>query len=216
MSLDRHLGAIERVFSHPQALAQCLGWLSNKLPGRAMIQMSSTAAAAQRASQEAGTAAVGSEMLAPVYGLEVLARDIQDRALNLTRFLVIGNQENGRTGKDKTSLLFAVSHHPGALREALTPFAEQEVNISRIESRPSKETPWEYVFFLDLEGHLADERVQTAVKKLATCVSRFKILGSYPAGSLMDRDSAPRVTEQAGSAMDDNDNQPISPLSKLR
>jgi chorismate mutase/prephenate dehydratase len=216
MSLDRDLGNIERVFSHPQALAQCLGWLSNKLPGTAMIQTSSTAAAAQRASQEAGTAAVGSEMLAPVYGLEVLARDIQDRALNLTRFLVIGNQESSRTGRDKTSLLFAVSHHPGALREALTPFAEQEVNISRIESRPSKETPWEYVFFLDLEGHLADKSVGTAVEKLAACVSRLKILGSYPAGALMNSDSASRKDDPAVTVRGDADDQPSPPLSKGR
>ncbi|MEJ2717286.1 MAG: prephenate dehydratase [Deltaproteobacteria bacterium] len=216
MSAERDLGTIERVFSHPQAIAQCLGWLSNKLPGRSLIHTSSTAAAAQRASQESGTAAVGSEMLAGVYGLEVLARDIQDRALNLTRFLVIGNQENARTGQDKTSVLFAVSHHPGALREALTPFAEQEVNISRIESRPSKETPWEYVFFLDLEGHLADEGVATSVKKLAACVSRLKILGSYPAGTLMNRDRASRSNRHAVSVSDDADNEPSSPLSKAR
>lgn len=216
MAVDWDFDKIERVFSHPQALAQCLGWLSNKLPGRAMIQTSSTAAAAQRASQEAGTAAVGSDMLAPVYGLEVLARDIQDRALNLTRFLVIGDQENGQTGKDKTSLLFAVSHHPGALREALTPFAEHGVNISRIESRPSKETPWEYVFFLDLEGHLADESVGAAVEELAACVSRLKILGSYPAGALMNSDSASRTDGRDVSVRPDTDDQPSSPRSKGR
>lgn len=197
MSVEEELGRIEQVLSHPQALAQCLGWLSANLPGRAMVEMSSTAAAAERAAEEPGAAAVGSEMSARVHGLKVLAGDIQDRSPNLTRFLVVGGPESCRTGRDKTSLLFVASHRPGALRLALTPFAEQGINISRIESRPSKETPWEYIFFVDLEGHLSDEPVATAMEGLKACVNRLKILGSYPVGALMGERS---VCREIGSS----------------
>ncbi len=191
MSCEQDLSGIRQVLSHPQALAQCGDWLSRKLPGTALVQVSSTAAGAQAAAEKDGTAAIGSEMLAGLHGLNVLARDIQDLTVNLTRFVVVGRQEPPGTGRDKTSLLFAALHRPGALRMALTPFAEQGINISRIESRPSKETPWEYVFFLDLEGHPSDEHMRSALDQLKERVSRLKILGSYPVGELVGKRSEP-------------------------
>jgi chorismate mutase/prephenate dehydratase len=189
MSGERDLSRIKQVLSHPQALAQCGDWLSRRLPGIALVQMPSTAAAARRVAEERANAAVGSEMLAKLHGLNVLARDIQDLSVNLTRFLVLGSQDPPKTGRDRTSLLFATLHRPGALRMALAPLAEQGINISRIESRPSRETPWEYIFFLDLEGHLSDEDVECALEQLTERVSRLKILGSYPIGELMGKRS---------------------------
>jgi chorismate mutase/prephenate dehydratase len=147
-----------------------------------MVQMPSTAAAARRAAEEESSAAVGSEMLARLYGLNVLARDIQDLTINVTRFLILGHEECQPTGKDRTSLLFAVPHRPGALLRALAPFSQQGINICRIESRPSKATPWEYIFFADLEGHVSDEPLAAALDTLTGFVNRLKILGSYPAG----------------------------------
>jgi len=187
MSRHGNLADIRQIVSHPQALAQCLGWLSRNLPGRPMVQMSSTAVAARRASEEEGTAAVGNEMLARLYGLSTLARDIQDRAVNVTRFLVLGHEECEPTGRDRTSILFAVPHHPGALLQALNPFSEHAINISRIESRPSKDTPWEYVFFADIEGHVADGEVAATLEIVSRFVTRLKILGSYPIGEQMGK-----------------------------
>lgn len=191
MSKQTNLNSIQCVYSHPQALGQCLKWLATNLPGRAMVQVSSTAAAAKRASEEPHAAAVGSEMLASIYDLQVLAGDIQDRSPNLTRFLILGTHESARTGSDKTSILFATPHRPGALRDALAPFDEEGINLSRIESRPAKERPWEYIFFADFEGHLSDRPVQEALRRLSAKVEKYKILGSYPIGELVDRRSSP-------------------------
>jgi chorismate mutase/prephenate dehydratase len=189
MSSERDLSRIKEVLSHPQALGQCLGWLSRNLPTRPLVQMSSTAIAAKKAAEQPGSAAVGNEALARLHGLHVLARDIQDRSTNVTRFLVLGIEEQAPTGRDKTSVLFSTPHRPGALLRALTPFSQQGVNISRIESRPSKETPWEYIFFADFEGHVSDERVQAALEEFSHCVNRLRMLGSYPAGDQTGRNA---------------------------
>lgn len=191
MSRQKSLNGIQCVYSHPQALGQCLKWLATNLPGRSMVQVSSTAAAAKRAAEEPHAAAVGSEMLASMYGLEILAGDIQDRSPNLTRFLILGRHESARTGRDKTSVLFATPHRPGALRDALAPFDEEGINLSRIESRPAKERPWEYIFFADFEGHLSDRQVRAALESLSARVEKLKILGSYPIGELVDRRPTP-------------------------
>ncbi|MBM4325959.1 MAG: prephenate dehydratase [Deltaproteobacteria bacterium] len=187
MSTERDLSRIKEVLSHPQALGQCLGWLSRNLPARPLVQMSSTAVAAKKAAEQPGSAAVGNEALARLHGLHVLARGIQDRSTNVTRFLVLGNEEHAPTGRDKTSILFSTPHRPGALLKALTPFSQQGVNISRIESRPSKETPWEYIFFADFEGHVSDEHVRAALEEFSQCVNRLRMLGSYPAGDRAGR-----------------------------
>ena len=191
MSKQKVLSGIKCVYSHPQALGQCLKWLATNLPGRSMVQVSSTAAAAKLASEEPDAAAVGSDMLAAIYGLEVLAGDIQDLSHNMTRFLILGRHESPRTGRDKTSVLFVTPHRPGALRDALGPFDDAGINLSKIESRPAKERPWEYIFFADFDGHLSDRHVQAAMETLSARVDKFKILGSYPMGELMDRRPTP-------------------------
>jgi chorismate mutase / prephenate dehydratase len=192
MSREATLEGIENVFSHPQALSQCLGWLSVNLPGRPMEQTSSTAAAAQKAAECQSAAAVGSEMLADVHGLKILARNIQDKSVNQTRFFIVGRQATRPTGRDKTSVVFATAHRPGALLGALEPFDEQRINITRIESRPCKETPWEYIFFLDCEGHLSEDNVRSALDRVGESAMRFKVLGSYPAAQPAKSVSSPK------------------------
>ncbi|MEW6348514.1 MAG: prephenate dehydratase [Thermodesulfobacteriota bacterium] len=180
MSQEEDLARIEKVYSHPQALAQCQGWLRTNLPGRTLVPTSSTASAAALVAKEPRAAAVGSPVLAEIHGLAIVADEIQDLAVNLTRFLVLGTEEASATGQDKTSVLFATGHRPGALKDALGPFSEQEINMTRIESRPSKQAPWEYVFFVDIEGHKQDISVRKALDSLARCTTRLKVLGSYP------------------------------------
>lgn len=175
---------VTRVYSHPQALAQCRLWIEQNLPHAEIFAVTSTARAAQRAREEQGAAAVASLVAAELYGLSVLARGIEDNAQNYTRFLVIGRETPPRTGRDKTSILFAVKDAPGALFASLQPFAEQEVNLTKIESRPSKRKAWEYVFFVDMEGHIEDEIVKAAVEKLREDAVFLKVLGSYPRGEL--------------------------------
>ena len=207
MSRTTDLDMIESVYSHPQALAQCFGWLAGNLPGRAIVQTPSTAAAAKRAVQESGSAAVGSEMLARLYGLEVLSRNIQDRSVNLTRFLILGRAQNRMTGKDKTSLLFTARHQPGSLLAALKPFAKQGINLTRIESRPSKDKPWTYIFFVDIEGHLSENPVKAALDELSDCVDNLKILGCYPKAELSEGRPISResvVTRQPWRETEDN------------
>jgi chorismate mutase/prephenate dehydratase len=182
MSRESDISDVTEALSHPQALGQCVQWLSRNLPGRPLAQMSSTAAAARKAAETPGAAAIGNEALAQLYGLEVLARDIQDHSPNVTRFIVLGGEMCSATGRDRTSILFSTPHHPGALIRALTPFSASGINITRIESRPSKDTPWEYIFFADFEGHLSDEAVKEALHEMAPFVNRFKALGSYPIG----------------------------------
>ncbi|MFC1834082.1 prephenate dehydratase [Thermodesulfobacteriota bacterium] len=184
ISREKDLADIKHVLSHPQALAQCRGWLARHLPGIPTVQMSSTSAAAKRALEESGTAALGSDMLAWRYGLEVLARDIQDWSQNMTRFLVLGKGECPATGQDRTSIVFATPHRPGALANALTFLADYNINLTRIESRPSKETPWHYVFFIDFDGHISDDPVKAAMEKLARSVEKLKLLGSYPVAEM--------------------------------
>ncbi len=198
MSRETDAAKIEMVLSHPQALAQCFGWITRNLPGTATVEMPSTAASARRAAEEPRTAAVGSVMQARYYGLNVLARDIQDRAENLTRFFILGAGQCRRTGKDKTSILFATPHQPGALRRALTPFEESGLNLSRIESRPSKERLWDYIFFVDFEGHLADAQVKATLDALKGCAKKLKILGCYPQGRVLDGRSLTATTYSAG------------------
>lgn len=183
MARESDLRRIETVFSHPQALSQCWGWLHRNLPNRTLVEVSSTAAAAQKAMEgENGGAAVGSELAARTYGLEVLAKDIQDNPNNLTRFIVLGNTLCPTTGRDKTSILFVAAHRPGSLYRALQPFAAEGINLARIESRPTKERPWEYIFFVDFEGHLSEEGVDRTLRKLESRVHLLKVLGSYPMG----------------------------------
>lgn len=178
--------AIRKVYSHPQGLAQCQRWLRSNLLDIPLIEVESTAGAARRVQKEKTGAAIGSRLAADVYGLNLLAEGIEDNAANTTRFLVIGPKAGGDgdgvTGRDKTSLLFGTPHVPGALQRALAPFAEAGINLMRIESCPMRDRMWEYLFFADFAGHIAEEKTQECLKELRKRTASLKVLGSYPRG----------------------------------
>lgn len=171
---------IRRVYSHPQALGQCRVWLSQNLPGVEQVEVSSTTRAAILATEEQGAAAIGSKMSVEVYGLKIVEPSIQDHANNTTRFLVIGRRQSPPTGNDKTSIMFSVKDRTGALFSALEPFHAEGLSLTKIESRPSKKKPWEYIFFVDVQGHSQDEAMQRALNQLDTHCIAIKVLGSYP------------------------------------
>ena len=176
------LSRIERVCSHQQSLAQCRGWLQDHLPDVECIPVSSNAEAARRARDERGTAAIAGQTAAEVYGLNILASEIEDRPDNTTRFFVLGRKLFEPSGNDRTTLLVSVSHTdaPGALFRLLEPLARHKVSMTRIESRPSHRKKWDYVFFIDIEGHAQEPRVARALEALKRRSSLFRILGSYP------------------------------------
>ena len=177
------LGAVKRVYSHAQSLAQCAGWLNQNLPSAERVPVASNAEAAQRAAGEPGAAAIAGEAAAARFGLQLLARAIEDDPNNTTRFLVLGNLDAGPTGRDRTSLVLSAENKPGAVHALLTPLAANRVSMTRIESRPSRamrSALWEYVFFIDVEGHQKDERVAAALAELRQKAPFLKVLGSYP------------------------------------
>jgi len=176
------LDAVKRVCAHPQALAQCRGWLDDQLPEAERVGVSSNAEGARRARDERGTAAIAGRAAAEIYGLNLLANEIEDRPDNTTRFLVIGRKLFNASGADRTTLLVSAADtdDAGALFRLLEPFAEHRVNMTRIESRPSRKRKWDYVFFMDVEGHVSDAPVAKALAALEKRASLFKILGSYP------------------------------------
>jgi chorismate mutase / prephenate dehydratase len=176
----QELGAIDRVYSHPQALAQCRRWLAGNLGRAALVEAPSTSEAARLAAGDARGAAVGSDLAARVYELVVMRRHISDLAENVTRFLVIGRMQAAVTGNDRTSILLELRDEPGILWRVLEPLSRLGLNMSKIESRPSKRRPWEYVFFLDVDGHQQDEKVQRAVAEVTPACTSLKVLGSYP------------------------------------
>jgi len=182
MGKMRSLREIKRICSHPQSLAQCRQWLKETLPDVELIAESSNAEAARRARDEKGTAAIAGETAADVYGLTILSADIEDRPDNTTRFLVIGRRMFGSSGNDRTTLLVSTGHteSPGALHRLLEPLAKNRVSLTRIESRPSQRRKWDYVFFMDLEGHREDPALARALVGLKARASLFRILGSYP------------------------------------
>jgi chorismate mutase/prephenate dehydratase len=176
------LAEIKRVCAHPHALAQCRGWLDEHLSDVERVAVSSNAEGARRARDERGTAAIASHTAAEIYGLTLLANEIEDRADNTTRFLVIGRKLFSASGADRTTLLVSASDtdDAGALFQLLEPLSKHRVNMTRIESRPSHKRKWDYVFFIDIEGHVSDAPVAQALKDLEARASLFKILGSYP------------------------------------
>ena len=175
------MGSIKKIYSHAQSLAQCNGWLSQHLPRAERVPVTSNADAARRAAEEAGTAAVAGEAAAERYGLKVLSKGIEDDPNNTTRFLVLGNLDPAPTGRDRTSLVMSAENKPGAVHALLTPLARHGVSMTRIESRPSRARLWEYMFFIDVEGHQKDARVAAALAELKA--PYLKILGSYPIAS---------------------------------
>ncbi len=180
LSKENELSAIKRLYSHPQSLAQCREWLDAHLPHAERISAASNAEAARRVAEGSGTAAIAGEMAAELYGLNMLRSSIEDNPENVTRFLVIGQHDVGPSGDDKTSLLVSAHNRPGSLHHLLSPFADHHVSLTRIESRPSKCVNWEYVFFLDLAGHVEDAHIQGALKALEATAQMVKVLGSYP------------------------------------
>jgi len=171
-----------RVYSHAQSLAQCNAWLAQHLPGAERIPVASNAEAAQRAAKEDGAAAIAGEAAGERYGLNVLARAIEDSPNNTTRFLVLGELDAAPTGRDRTSIVMSAENKPGAVHALLTPLAQNRVSMTRIESRPSRSRSalWEYVFFIDVEGHQKDAPVAKALAELRAKAPFLKVLGSYP------------------------------------
>jgi chorismate mutase/prephenate dehydratase len=181
MAKGDSLAGIERVYSHAQSLAQCHQWLTRHLGQAERVQVASNAEAARRAAAEVGAAAVGPAIAAERYGLRVLAPNIEDEATNLTRFLVLGDLDPGPTGRDLTSLVMSAPNRPGAVHALIGPFARHAVSMSRIESRPARLGTWEYMFYIDVEGHARDPQVAAALAELRGLAPFLKILGSYPA-----------------------------------
>jgi len=174
---------IKRVYSHPQAFAQCRNWLRENLPRAEQVETTSTSEAGERAHRDSeGGAAVGSRLSAAIHDLSILAEDIEDNPANTTRFLVVGKGKGERTGRDKTSILFGTPHVPGALFQALEIFARERINLLRIESHPLRDRMWEYLFFADFAGHREDEQVRKCLQDMEGRTTFLKILGSYPQG----------------------------------
>ncbi len=180
LSRCQALDEIQQVFSHAQSLAQCRAWLDQRLPDAERLAVSSNAEAAKLAAASENAAAIAGEAAAEVYGLDVLMANIEDKPDNTTRFLVIGRDLFPPSGNDKTSLLLSSKHEAGALQELLYPLAKHDVSMTRIESRPSHRRKWDYVFFVDVEGHVEDPRVAAALKDLEVATGYFRVLGSYP------------------------------------
>jgi len=176
--------AIRKVYSHPQSLAQCHGWLAQNLPGAKRVPLASNAEAARVAAKEAGAAAIGPEIAAARYGLKLLARSIEDDPKNRTRFLVLGSHDAGASGKDRTSLVMTAHNNPGSLHDLIASFAAHGVSMTRLESRPARTGQWEYYFYVDLEGHQQDPKVARALAELRDKAPFVKIFGSYPAAVL--------------------------------
>ena len=171
---------IKRVYSNPQVFGQCRLWLESNMPNVELKEVSSTAKATEIASKEKNSAAIGTLPAARRYGLRVLAKAIEDVSGNTTRFLVVGRTLAKTTGDDKTSIMLSVKDKIGALHDTLTPFKKNKINLTKIESRPSKKRPWEYYFFVDLEGHYSDKKVKKAFVELKKECLYLKTLGSYP------------------------------------
>jgi len=180
LSVTGDAGHVRKIYSHPHAIAQCRGWLERNLREIPVFDVESTARAAELAADDPSAAAVAGEAAAKLYGLKAVRKRIQDNANNFTRFIIVGKLSPERTGNDKTSILFSAKDEVGSLYLMLEPFAKHRVNLTKIESRPVKKKAWEYLFFLDMEGHITDDPVSGAVDDLRMRAHFLKILGSYP------------------------------------
>jgi chorismate mutase / prephenate dehydratase len=178
------LEGVERVYSHAQSFGQCRGWLARHLPRAECVPLVSNAEAARRAVGEPAACAIGPAIAAEHHGLHIVAENIEDDPKNMTRFLVLGTLEPGPSGRDRTSLVMTVPNRPGALHALLTPIATHGLSMTRIESRPSRQAAWEYMFYVDLEGHEQDAKVAAALAELRRVAPFLKVLGSYPSAVL--------------------------------
>ena len=174
------VSAITKIYSHQQSLAQCREWLDANLPGVERVAVSSNADAAQRAAADSGAAAIAGEIAAEIYALQIVNANIEDNPENTTRFLIISQQATPASGDDKTSLLISAPNKPGALYQLLAPFANNDISMSRIESRPSRLANWEYVFFVDINGHCENAKIAQCLETLKSDATMLKVLGSYP------------------------------------
>ncbi len=181
---QNHLDAVRRLYSHAQSLVQCREWLNAHLPGVERVSVVSNTEAARLAAEDADSAAIASDLAGERYGLHTVARNIEDRSNNTTRFLVMGASDAAPSGRDKTSLVMSAKNCPGSVYSLLEPLARHLVSMTRLESRPSRTGLWEYVFFIDIEGHRQDEKVARALAELKEKSSFLRILGSYPAAAL--------------------------------
>lgn len=190
MNRSGRLEEIRTIASHPQALAQCRQWLMGRFPGIPLLETSSTAQAAQKAMEDPGVAAIANERLAFIVGLRNIRRGIQDKASNITRFLLLGDVRPAATGADRTSVIFWTEDKPGALYRILEKFSVHGINLSRIESRPDRgDMPWKYAFFVDLEGHRDDPTIQECLTELSGRDTVVKILGSFPRSQMPASDA---------------------------
>ena len=174
---------VQVILSHPQALAQCRQSLEKYFPKAELGEVSSTARAVQQLSEAKNAAAIGTETAAQRYGMEIAYRQIEDDPHNFTRFFILGKEDRIATGRDKTSLIFSAKHEPGALFQVLEAFAIRGINLTKIESRPQRGRPWEYVFYLDFEGHRTEQRSKETLEAMRRKCIFIKILGSYPKSS---------------------------------
>jgi chorismate mutase / prephenate dehydratase len=184
MSKAKARAAIRRVYSHTQSLAQCQGWLARHLPRAETIPVVSNAEAAKLAARDRHSAAIAGKIAAELYGLPVLARNIEDEPNNTTRFLVLAERDAAPSGSDKTSLILSTRNVPGAVHDLLTPLAVHGVSMTKLASRPARTGLWEYMFYVDIEGHRENQKVAKALAELQGKASYFKNLGSYPAAPL--------------------------------
>jgi chorismate mutase / prephenate dehydratase len=182
LSRARSLADIQTLYSHPQALGQCRGWIAKHLPRAQIVQTTSTAAAAREAHADDRAAGIGADIAAEIHDLPILRANVQDRPENATRFVVLAKDDAPPSGNDRTTLAFGVVDQKGALRRVLSIFEANEVNLTRIESRPSRKQAWHYVFLVDVEGHRTDENLAKALRAIAKGCDFVKVIGSYPRG----------------------------------
>ncbi|MHA2407274.1 MAG: prephenate dehydratase [Candidatus Ranarchaeia archaeon] len=178
-----HKDNIQVIYSHPQAFAQCRKWLQKHYPSAALYEVNSTAFAAERAANQSGTAAIASRLAAKEHNLKILYENIEDQLNNVTRFFILGNLPPKKSGKDKTSIIFSVPHVSGSLFKAIAPFAKHHLSMTKIESRPTREQQWEYVFFIDFEGFIEDPPVKAALEELKSATQFVRVIGCYPSSS---------------------------------
>jgi chorismate mutase/prephenate dehydratase len=184
ISLSGEKEKIRKIYSNPPATAQCRRWLQSNLLGIPIIESTSTAKAAELASQDGEAAAIASDLAAKIYNLKFIEKNIEDSRHNFTRFLVISKEFPRKSGKDKTSIMFSIKDRPGALFDILSPLKKAKVNLTKIESRPSKTKAWEYIYFVDMEGHIEDKKLKKAIENIKNQCLYLKILGSYPYGGI--------------------------------
>lgn len=180
LSVTGEMEHVKRVYSHPHAIAQCRNWLEKHMRDVPVFHVDSTAKAAELAAEDPSSSAIAAEGAGKLYGLKVMKRNIQDNIYNITRFIIIGKMTPEKTGWDKTSIIFSVKDEVGALHKILEPFSRYGINLTKIESRPVKKRAWEYLFFLDMEGHITDGNIMSAINEMKVLCDYFKLLGSYP------------------------------------